>query len=59
MARRILGSHFKEDGKPKRGYTSESVAKREAARFGKAYYRCDFCERFHLASKGSGLGTGP
>ena len=47
---RLVGSHFKEDGKPKRGYTSEAKAKAEAARFGKTYYRCDFCDRFHLAS---------
>ena len=53
MARRIIGSHFNKDGSPKRGYTSEEVAKREAARFGKSYYRCDFCDRFHLASRGS------
>jgi hypothetical protein len=47
---RIVGSHFNKDGKPKRGYTSEAKAKAEAARFGKTYYRCDFCDRFHLAS---------
>jgi hypothetical protein len=48
---RIVGSHFNKDGKPKRGYTSESVARAEAARFGMTYYRCDVCDRFHLASK--------
>ena len=52
MARRIVGSHFNKDGSPKRGYAKEQVAKREAARFGKSYYRCDFCDRFHLASRG-------
>ena len=36
------------DGKPKRGYSSERTAKQEAARFGMTYYRCDFCDRFHL-----------
>ena len=51
MTRRIVGSHFNKDGKPKRGYTSEAKAKEEAARFGKDYYRCDFCDRFHLASR--------
>lgn len=50
MAKRIVGSHFNRDGKPKRGYVSEQVAKREAARFGMTYYRCDVCERYHLAS---------
>ena len=52
-SRRIVGSHFNKDGKPKRGYAKESMAKAEAARFGMTYYRCDFCDRFHLAS-GSG-----
>ena len=49
--RRIVGSHFNKDGKPKRGYTSESVAKQEAARFRMTYYRCDVCDRYHLSSK--------
>ena len=51
MADRIVGSHFRKDGKPKTGYKSEAVAKAEAARLGMSYYRCDFCDRFHLASK--------
>jgi hypothetical protein len=51
MADRIVGSHFRKDGKPKTGYKSEAVAKAEAARLGMTYYRCDFCDRFHLASK--------
>lgn len=49
--RRIVGSHFNKDGKPKRGYASEAVARAEAARLDMTYYRCDFCDRFHLASK--------
>jgi hypothetical protein len=49
--RRLVPSHFNKDGKPKRGYAKEEVAKAEAARFGMTYYRCDVCDRFHLASK--------
>jgi hypothetical protein len=49
--RRLVGSHFNKDGRPKRGYVKEEVAKAEAARFGMTYYRCDVCDRFHLASK--------
>lgn len=49
--RRIVGSHFNKDGKPKRGYKREDVARAEAARLGMAYYLCDFCDRFHLTSK--------
>jgi hypothetical protein len=51
VPKRIVPTHFNKDGKPKRGYAKEEVARAEAARFGKAYYRCDFCDRFHLASK--------
>jgi hypothetical protein len=50
-SRRIVGSHFNKDGKPKRGYKREDVARTEAARLGMTYYRCDFCDRFHLSSK--------
>jgi hypothetical protein len=51
VERRIVGSHFNRQGKPKRGYVKEDVAKAEAARFGMTYYRCDVCDRFHLTSK--------
>jgi len=51
VSRRIVGSHFNKEGKPKRGYVKEQVARAEAARLGKTYYRCDFCDRFHLASR--------
>jgi hypothetical protein len=50
VERRIVGSHFRKDGKPKTAYTSEAVARAEAARLGMNYYRCDFCNRFHLSS---------
>jgi hypothetical protein len=50
VERRIVGSHFRKDGKPKTAYTSEAVARAEAARLGMSYYRCDFCNRFHLSS---------
>ena len=50
-SRRIVPTHFRADGKPKTAYQSESVARQEAARLGMTYYRCDFCNRFHLASK--------
>jgi hypothetical protein len=49
--RRLVPSHFNKEGKPKRGYVKEEVAKAEAARFGMSYYRCDVCDRFHLTSK--------
>jgi hypothetical protein len=49
--RRIVPSHFNREGRPKRGYVKEDVARAEAARFGMTYYRCDVCDRFHLTSK--------
>jgi hypothetical protein len=49
--RRIVPSHFNREGRPKRGYVREDVARAEAARFGMTYYRCDVCDRFHLTSK--------
>lgn len=53
MSRRIVPTHFRKDGKPKTGYKSEAVARKEAARLGMTYYRCDFCDRFHLSSQSS------
>lgn len=50
MAARLVGEHFNRDGKPKRAYASERLAKKEAARFGKTYYRCEVCQKFHLAT---------
>lgn len=54
MGDRIVGSHFNPSGKPKRGYSSESDARREAGRFGMTYYRCDVCNKFHLARDSGG-----
>ncbi|MBA2545759.1 MAG: hypothetical protein H0V15_02680 [Solirubrobacterales bacterium] len=53
MGGRIVGSHFNPSGKPKRAYASESDARREAGRFGMTFYRCDVCNKFHLARAGS------
>jgi hypothetical protein len=51
MGSRIVPSHFRADGRPKTGYDSKWVAADEAKRLGMTYYRCDFCNRYHLASK--------
>ena len=51
MARRIVPDHFNSDGRPKRAYPNEQVARAEAQRFGKTFYRCEFCGKYHLASK--------
>jgi hypothetical protein len=51
VERRLVPTHFRADGQPKRAYESESVARAEAERLGMKHYRCDFCGKFHLASK--------
>jgi len=51
MTRRIVPTHFNRDGRPKRGYDSESVARAEADRLGMRFYRCDVCGKYHLSSK--------
>ena len=51
MARRIVPDHFNSDGRPKRAYPDEQVARIEAQRLGMSYYRCDFCGKYHLASR--------
>ena len=50
MTKRLVGEHFNAQGNPKRGYSSERKAREEAKRFGKSYYRCTVCDKFHLAS---------
>jgi hypothetical protein len=57
VSSRIVGSHFRADGRPKRAYVRESVARAEAARLGMGFYRCDFCDRYHLASATDSVGS--
>jgi hypothetical protein len=56
VTRRIVPTHFRSDGKPKRAYPNEQVARAEAQRLGMGFYRCDFCGKYHLASKGLSRG---
>jgi hypothetical protein len=45
-----LRNHFRRDGKPKHGFTTIG----EAREFSRGYhniYQCDFCGKYHLASK--------
>ena len=37
----------------KRTYENKRIAKEEAKRLGLNYYRCHFCGKFHLTSRGS------
>jgi len=56
VSERLVPSHFRSDGQPKRAYEREDVARAEAQRLGMSYYRCDFCDNYHLA-KTTGEGT--
>ena len=51
MERRIVPTHFRSDGQPKRAYESKHLARQEAERLGMKFYRCDFCGHYHLATK--------
>lgn len=50
---RILGEHFKADGKPKRGFLSLAQAKRFVRDHNITNvtpYECTFCNKYHLAT---------
>lgn len=52
MKRRLLGEHFKRDGKPKRGFATHAQALVEMERSNKAHaYRCKFCRQWHVAGR--------
>lgn len=48
--RRILGEHFRADGRPKRGFENHFVADAQAREYGLVAYECSVCGRWHLAS---------
>lgn len=52
--RRPLAQHFGPSGKPKRAFPSQEAAAlfllRKGAAAGTQVYRCDFCDRWHIAS---------
>jgi hypothetical protein len=47
-----VGEHFREDGSPKRRFTSERQALEHIRRFGhNCYpYHCSICDGWHLAT---------
>jgi hypothetical protein len=47
--RRILGEHFKRNGKPKRAYESRAAAIDQGNPGFWAVYRCKFCGAWHRA----------
>jgi hypothetical protein len=52
VKRRLLGEHFKRDGKPKRGFATHAQALVEMERSNKAHaYRCKFCRQWHVAGR--------
>jgi hypothetical protein len=51
---RIVGEHFKADGKPKRRFPTREAAERHARRYhlvDKCVYRCGFCGDWHFATE--------
>ena len=49
--KRLVAEHFRLDGKPKTAYTDGKEAARAAWAYGKVYYRCGFCDAFHIGGK--------
>jgi hypothetical protein len=51
---RLIGEHFRSDGRPKRGFPNRAAAERFLERTGGrgrfGIYCCSFCSRWHLAS---------
>lgn len=49
--KRIIGEHFKHNGKPKRRFTKDGALKFARANAGQFHvYECSFCGGWHLAS---------
>jgi hypothetical protein len=47
--RRIIGEHFKHDGRPKRRYPTRAAALKNLPKNQHAYL-CDFCAGWHRAT---------
>jgi hypothetical protein len=51
---RLLGEHFRDDGRPKTRFKSERAALDSIERYGhrdKVAYHCNFCGGWHLATR--------
>jgi hypothetical protein len=51
---RLLGEHFRDDGRPKTRFKSERKALDSIVRHGhrdKIAYHCTFCDGWHLATR--------
>jgi hypothetical protein len=51
---RLLGEHFRDDGRPKRRFKSERAALDCIVRYDyrdKVAYQCDFCGGWHLGTR--------
>lgn len=45
---KLIRSHFRIDGIPKRSYLTMQDARDRAFDLNKEYYKCDFCDWWHL-----------
>jgi hypothetical protein len=51
---RLVGEHFRDDGKPKKRFASERAALECIERYGyldKVAYHCGFCGGWHLGTR--------
>lgn len=46
---RVIGEHFKADGRPKKPFASKPEAREFALRVKQHAYYCHFCRRWHVA----------
>lgn len=52
--KRLVGEHFRADGKPKRRFPTREAAVRFADKHGHTnlcVYKCDFCGGYHYATQ--------
>ena len=54
---RLVGEHFRADGRPKRRFPTREAALQHARRYSHGHltiYRCDFCQGYHFATRRGG-----
>jgi len=52
--KRLVGEHFRADGKPKQRFKTRAAAIKHAERYGYSHlciYECEFCGGFHFATR--------
>jgi hypothetical protein len=55
--KRLVGEHFKLDGRPKRSFPTREAAQRHALKYHHGHldiYQCSFCQAWHFATRQTG-----